>query len=774
MFRKILFLILVSVGLLTGNLWAQPQPGSIISGKMMVQLSDIENLDAIKAFYGSSNLRVERILSHRLKIALLAYDDSKIAADVLLNQVRKLPFIINAQHEHIIELRSAQEDTLTMPDDEFFDLQWGFHNTGQSGGLAGADIDALNAWGITTGGLSALGDTIVVAVIDGGCDINHIDLDIFINRHEIPGNGIDDDGNGYIDDVNGWNAYNNTGNIPAQNHGTHVSGTVGAIGNNEIGVSGVNWNVKVLPIAGSSSSESTVVAAYSYAYAMRALYNETNGEMGAFIVATNSSFGVDQGQPENYPIWGAMYDSMGTLGIVSAAATANRNWNIDEVSDIPTAFPSPYLISVTNTTHNDIKYATAGYGIETIDLGAPGTQIYSTRPNNNYGYSTGTSMATPHVAGAVALLLSAADSAFISFYKENPASGALQLRQYILEGVDQLESLEGIMSTGGRLNVYNSIALMLDGELPPEEPEISILPGSISESLYPGDTLSTSFTVLNPGEDTAYFNILIDEEAFWLTAFPDSAMVEPDGSVSVQLHLDATALEAGIYQTPLFIDTYHNQQITLPLQLEVMNFPPNMIIQQDTITQDLIIAHDTLRSFNIWNDGGEPLFFSLQLFSETSWLSFEPTSATVNPTDSANITLNINSFGLEPNNYSSWLMIKTDHGQIDSVFIGLLVYNPESVSEWSTPSAKVTVQPNPMTNFATFIINAKGKTSVRFLISDLEGRNLKTATLAPSDGKHIEWQWDGTDENGKRLPGGLYIYQVVLDTEKHTGKILLK
>ena len=93
----------------------------------------IFGLDAIKAFYGSSNLRVERILSHRLKIALLAYDDSKIAADVLLNQVRKLPFIINAQHEHIIELRSAQEDTLTMPDDEFFDLQWGFQNSKGNG-----------------------------------------------------------------------------------------------------------------------------------------------------------------------------------------------------------------------------------------------------------------------------------------------------------------------------------------------------------------------------------------------------------------------------------------------------------------------------------------------------------------------------------------------------------------------------------------------------------------------------------------------------------------
>jgi subtilisin family serine protease len=773
MIKNSLFFILVSVGLLTGNLWAQPQPGSIIPGKMMVQLTDIENLDAIKAFYGSSNLRVERILSHRLKIALLAYDDSKIAADILLSQVRKLPFVINAQHEHIIELRSAQEDTLTMPDDEFFDLQWGFHNTGQSGGLAGADIDALRAWDITTGGLTALGDTIVVAVIDGGCDINHNDLDIFINRHEIPGNGIDDDGNGYIDDVNGWNAYSTSGNVPAHVHGTHVSGTVGAIGNNEIGVTGVNWNVKVLPIAGSSSSESTVVAAYSYVYAMRAMYNETDGEMGAFIVATNSSFGVDQGQTENYPIWGAMYDSMGALGIISAAATANRNLNIDEVSDIPTAFPSPYLISVTNTTRNDIKYGLAGYGIETIDLGAPGTQIYSTRPNNNYTNNTGTSMATPHVAGAVALLLSAADSAFISFYKENPALAALQLRQYILEGVDQLESLQGIVATGGRLNIYNSIALMLYGELPPDEPELSVLPESIMQSLYQGDTLSSSFSLLNPGDDTVYFNVLVDEDAFWLTAQPDSAMVEPENNVLVHLHLDATALEAGTYQTPLLIQTDNNQQITLPVQLEVMNLPPNMVVQTDSINQNLIIEHDSLRSFNILNTGGEDLLFGLQLFAETSWLSFEPVSGIVSPSDTAVIALNINSFGLTPDRYSSLLKIKADHGQIDSVYIGLLVFNPESVIEQAFARSNVRVQPNPMTNLATFVINTQEKLPIHILISDLEGRTLKTVILPPFEPKPVEWQWDGTDENGNKLPEGLYFYQIVLGNEKYAGKILL-
>src|SRR5690606_9496705 len=143
------------------------------------------------------------------------------------------------------------------------------------------------------------------------------------NTDETPNNGIDDDNNGYVDDYDGWNAYNSTGNIPSANHGTHVAGIAGAIGNNEIGISGVNWNVKTMPIAGSSGNEATVVEAYAYALEMRARYNETDGDEGAFIVVTNTSFGVDMGDPTNFPIWCSMYDELGEVGILSCAATAN-------------------------------------------------------------------------------------------------------------------------------------------------------------------------------------------------------------------------------------------------------------------------------------------------------------------------------------------------------------------------------------------------------------------------------------------------------------------
>ena len=395
-------------------------------------------------------------------------------AEQAVERLARMPGVAYAELDHVIRLDQT-------PNDTGFGVLWGLHNTGQTvnvdPGIAGADINAPEAWDITTGS-----PDFVIAIIDSGFNYNHPDLaaNAWLNPGEIAGNGIDDDGNGYVDDMRGWDFYSNDSDPMDDNgHGTHCGGTIGGVGNNGLGVAGVNWQCKMMGLkflgSGGSGSTSGAVSAVNYL-------------VGKGVKVSNNSWG---GGGFSQTLYDAIAASR-AIGHVFVAAAGNNNTNTDGTAYYPQGYALDNIISVAASDNNDQRASFSNYGGASVDLAAPGVNIYSTYTNTptgtSYAYLNGTSMATPHVTGVVALVQSLhADWTYS------------QVRGRILATVRPVAAFSSITATGGVLDAY---AAVNDGAPINTAPSVAISSPANGTLFAQGATISFAATASDVEDGT--------------------------------------------------------------------------------------------------------------------------------------------------------------------------------------------------------------------------------------------------------------------------------
>lgn len=382
------------------------------------------------------------------------------------------PNILYAEPDYIVQPVSLPAPVI--PSDEHFGLQWALYNTGQEilgvTGTAGADIDMAEVWNTSTGSGQS-----VIAVIDTGTQRSHPDLDdnIWQNPGEVI-NGLDDDGNGYVDDIDGWDFFGND-NDPDDHdgHGTHTAGTICAEGDNQIGVAGVLWDCQIMVLR---------------------FLGPAGGSTGDAIEALQ--YAVEQGVKVSNNSWGgggyslSLYDAIaaaGQQGHIFVAAAGNSGISNDGYANYPSSYDLDNIISVASITNQDLLAGNSNYGLTTVDLAGPGVNVASTYIGNAYYYSSGTSMATPHVTGVVALL-----------QELNPSMSMSDVVDRVLGTARPVQALMGLMVTGGVLNAYNAIHNIVPPAPPPPPPV---------------PTAPSGFTGTNNGDGTATLEWTGDELA---------------------------------------------------------------------------------------------------------------------------------------------------------------------------------------------------------------------------------------------------------------------
>jgi subtilisin family serine protease len=463
-------------------------------------------LAAVPGARFSRALRSRKEEAGRLHLVVFPAGTDEAAA---LAGLRADPAVESADPNY---LRRLQVD----PNDTSFGTQWALKNTGQSGGVVGADISATAAWNTTTGA-----STVVVGVMDTGVYLAHLDLaaNIWLNPGDSTVNTVDEDGNAYVDDINGWDFVSND-NDPRdeQGHGTHVAGTIGAVGNNDLGVSGVCWSVGIMALrAGDADgvfADADSIEAFYYAAAKKTA--------GTNLVALNCSFGGGGFSSSLFDAIKACSDA----GILISCAAGNESNDNDANPSYPASYDLAGIISVGSSTRSERPSSFSNYGASSVDLFAPGSEILSTYWSvaipNALATLSGTSMAAPHVAGAIALVRSV-----------HGAETAQQTRSRILYNGDYKAAYAGFCLTGRRLNVNASLQATAESTPPNAVADLAASDPSFSAVTLswtaPGDDGAAPGTAAT--YDIRYSTALIDAGNFDAAApVPDEPAPLPFGS----------------------------------------------------------------------------------------------------------------------------------------------------------------------------------------------------------------------------------------------------
>jgi thermitase len=399
----------------------------------------------VKFKHGVSQETIERLTAqHHDRVedrienvdGLDAIDDlDNVDAATLVNEYQQLPEVEYAEPNFEIELDAAEAPLVpVLPHDPQFTDQWALSNSGQRGGKQGADISATLAWATTTGS-----DKVVVAVLDSGVDYTHEDLveNMWVRPASMA--PYHDNELGTIDDENGFNAIDTASDPMDENgHGTHCAGIIGAEGENDIGIAGVNWKVKIMPLkfmnAGGFGTTKDAIEAINYVIDRK--------KAGVNVRIISASWGSTQYSRALEDVIRKAYEN----DIAFIAAAGNSSVNNDRMPHYPSSYNVPNVVSVAALDRNDELAKFSNWGAKSVAIAAPGVDILSTWLGNAYEEKSGTSMATPVVSGVAALILA-----------EHPRMSVDELKKKLLASTDPIVALKGKTVTGGRINAAKAV-----------------------------------------------------------------------------------------------------------------------------------------------------------------------------------------------------------------------------------------------------------------------------------------------------------------------------